>query len=189
MPKLFISVVVIGAFACVQQVTGQTVDVHNSIGAAAGGIDPAQINELISTHNKVRRTVGVNEDLRWAEDLAAHAQEWASIRSAGCDLEHRQNSTLGENLFWASPVTSSTGTKAKQEVTATEVVESWAAEQSDYHYESNRCNEGKMCGHYTQIVWQGTREVGCGMHICPDRGQVWVCNYRPAGNYTGMRPY
>ena len=28
------------------------------------------------------------------------------------------------------------------------------------------CQKGKMCGHYTQIVWSDTRYVGCGYSIC-----------------------
>ncbi|TLD07495.1 hypothetical protein PgNI_10258 [Pyricularia grisea] len=47
-------------------------------------------------------------------------------------------------------------------------------------------------GHYTQVVWAGTKKVGCHAEFCPkgtmfkDMG-AWfsVCNYYPAGNMGG----
>jgi pathogenesis-related protein 1 len=70
-----------------------------------------------------------------------------------------------------------------------EVVKLWAAERADYDYASNRCASGKDCTHYTQLVAQRTKAVGCGMALCPERGQLWVCDYYPAGNIVGKRPY
>ena len=29
----------------------------------------------------------------------------------------------------------------------------WYGEVEDYHYDTNSCNEGKLCGHYTQVRW------------------------------------
>jgi pathogenesis-related protein 1 len=62
------------------------------------------------------------------------------------------------------------------------VVEAWAAESADYSPDTGTCAPTRQCLHYTQIVWPATEEVGCGMAVCPALGQVWVCNYRPAGN-------
>ena len=67
-------------------------------------------------------------------------------------------------------------------VTATQVVDEWGAESADYSAMDRTCAWNRQCGHYTQIVWAATREVGCGTSVCPTLGQVWVCNYRPAGN-------
>jgi hypothetical protein len=47
-------------------------------------------------------------------------------------------------------------------------------------------------GHLTQVVWAGTKEVGCAVQRCP-KGTMYdgfnavyiVCNYRPAGNVGG----
>jgi hypothetical protein len=57
-----------------------------------------------------------------------------------------------------------------------------------YDYKSNTCHQGGPCGHYTQVVWSGTRELGCGVARSPSR-EIWVCNYNPPGNYIGQRPY
>jgi hypothetical protein len=43
-------------------------------------------------------------------------------------------------------------------------------------------------GHYTQIVWRETKEVGCAIDSA--KGQdVLVCRYFPAGNVQGQKPY
>ena len=96
---------------------------------------------------------------------------------------------LGENLFWASPLNYSDGSSAVQIITPTQVVDNWASEKADYNYASNTCAAGKVCGHYTQVVWRSTVEIGCGRAVCQDNSQVWVCNYNPAGNIIGQRPY
>jgi len=45
-----------------------------------------------------------------------------------------------------------------------------------------------VCGHYTQIVWRDTKQVGCGV-ARDNRREIWVCNYDPPGNWVGHRPY
>ena len=173
-----------------------------AMGGGAAGADPAspspteaarleqrEIDAMVRAHNDVRRAVGVTAKLRWAEDLAAYAQEWADRKAATCELEHRQDDPLGENLFYASPLWSSDGRVEEQDVKPADVVTSWASEKADYRYATNRCARGAVCGHYTQIVWARTKEMGCGMSTCPDRSQIWVCNYRPAGNVIGEKPY
>lgn len=159
-----------------------------SVNAAA--LDQAQQQEMVSAHNKWRRAVGVPE-LRWTGDLAEMAQRWTDHlrRSRDCSPEHSRRSDLGENLFWASAVQWSDGRVETQRITPTKVVDSWGGEKRFYDYQSNRCQAGKVCGHYTQVVWRDSTEVGCAMAICADSSQVWVCNYRAPGNYLGKRPY
>ena len=70
-----------------------------------------------------------------------------------------------------------------------EVVQSWASEEEFYDYDANTCEPNQMCGHYTQIVWEQTTHVGCAVHICEDQSELWMCNYNPAGNWVGEKPY
>ena len=40
-------------------------------------------------------------------------------------------------------------------------------------------------GHFTQVVWRGTTQLGCGVSTC--RGMdIWVCEYDPPGNVQGQ---
>ena len=137
----------------------------------------AERRELLAAHNRVRAAVDV-PPLEWSSQLARVAQQWAEKLVASGKLRHRPESRYGENLFAIS------GARA----TAAGVVADWASEAKDYNAARNTCREGTVCGHYTQIVWRGTKKVGCGV---AERGrlQVWVCNYDPPGNFEGERPF
>ncbi|NJC87385.1 MAG: SCP-like extracellular [Desulfuromonas sp.] len=160
---------------------------------AALALEPRQQREIVLAHNQWRAAVGV-PDLVWSERLAALASAWANRlkEQNACEPVHNPDNgrnRTGENIFWASPVIWSDGRKEPQEIAPAAVVDDWAGESRDYHYADNSCASGKMCGHYTQVVWKGSREVGCGYAVCRDGAQVWVCNYSPPGNFVGQRPY
>ena len=48
-----------------------------------------------------------------------------------------------------------------------------------------------MCGHYTQVMWENTQSVGCGLRTtCTGTYATMIsCNYYPPGNYIGQRPF
>ncbi|CAN8327317.1 unnamed protein product [Cochlearia groenlandica] len=69
-----------------------------------------------------------------------------------------------------------------------QAVAMWIGEKSYYDYYSNSCH-GPACGHYTQIVWRGSARLGCGKAKCGSGASIIVCNYDPAGNYMGTKPY
>ena len=146
-------------------------------------------------HNRVRSKHNL-PPLAWSDSLASYAQEWANqlADAKGCQMEHRPNGGQfkqlhGENLYWASPKIWSDGRREAQDISINDVVGSWASEEKDYNYSNNSCAPGKQCGHYTQIVWKSTTAVGCAVKQCGDSAQLWVCNYSPAGNYVGEKPY
>lgn len=148
---------------------------------------------LVTAHNKWRAEVGIAEKLNYSPELAASAQAWANTLKTAhrCQLRHSNtNGQYGENIFWASPITWSDGRVELPAVTPVQVVNSWGSERQDYEYAYNDCAPGKACGHYTQIIWRNTATVGCAMAVCDDtQEQVWVCQYQPAGNWVGLRPY
>jgi pathogenesis-related protein 1 len=157
-------------------------------GAAAHGLTRAQADEIVRAHNAWRRRAGV-PSVRWATDLAARAQARAAYLAAhGCVMEHgRLPEDVGENLYRMGPLQTEGRKDEQVVVTASEVVDAWGAESADYSPAHDTCAANRQCGHYTQIVWTTTREVGCGMSVCPTLAQVWVCNYRPAGNIRNVR--
>ncbi|MEZ0311821.1 MAG: CAP domain-containing protein [Myxococcota bacterium] len=149
--------------------------------------EPEAMRGMVAAHNETRAEAEPTpspalEPLAWSSTLAEVAQAYAER----CRFEHSGND-LGENLYAESGITS----------TAAAVVASWASELAFYNYANNSCAVGEQCGHYTQIVWDDTRRVGCGRARCTsnspfDNGEAWnnwVCNYDPPGNFVGRRPY
>lgn len=147
------------------------------------GIDPAA---MVAAHNRWRAEVGA-PGLRWSDKLAGVAQGWADqLRSEGCAMYHSGNG-YGENIYKASALMWSDGRRDLQKKTPQQVTDSWGSEIKFYSYADNSCSG--VCGHYTQVVWKDTKEVGCAMSVCGDNSQIWVCSYAPAGNVVGQKPY
>lgn len=163
-------------------------------GAGDGGLSAAQMQGLLERHNHWRGATGVPE-LAWSPELAAFARAWAEeLARQGCSMRHRPRDgafaqRYGENLYHASPVFWSDGRTEVQQVTPEQVVDTWDREKADYDHAANACAPGKVCGHYTQLVWAESARLGCAMTVCADLAQLWVCNYDPAGNVAGRRPY
>jgi uncharacterized protein YkwD len=159
-----------------------------------GGIsaDSDFAREMISAHNSARISATPTPNpalplLTWSATVAATAQAWADQ----CRFEHNPNLrslNLGENIAAATPNT----------LTTMGVVQGWASESDYYDYGTNSCAPGKVCGHYTQLVWSNTTQVGCATALCTKNSpfgakvpkwQLWVCNYAPPGNFVGQKPY
>ena len=149
-------------------------------------------NEMLAAHNRWRSTVGA-PPLTYSTELAASAQVWAdNLRQNNqCRMQHsKPDGKYGENLFWASAIEWTDGKREVQRVSPGKVVDDWANERADYDYARNRCAPGRMCGHYTQVVWKTTTTVGCAVSVCGNTlEQIWVCRYLPPGNWVGKKPY
>lgn len=140
-------------------------------------LSAAQQQEFINAHNRWRSDVGV-PPLSWSTDLENYAGEWAIKKGEeGCVMEHRPPDSYGENLYWSSGM----------EFSPKGSVDSWGSEIKDYHGEVIGKSKG-VVGHYTQIVWRTTTEVGCAAFQC-GRQILVVCNYNPPGNWVGEHPY
>ncbi len=144
-------------------------------GHQSDGISLAQ--DMLAPQNSVRAAVG-EPPLIWSSELAGVAQKWADHLIATGAFEHHRGGPYGENLY---DITGGTATPRH-------VVSAWTNEIRDYDVQANSCSGDSDCGHYTQIVWSTTRAVGCALAAASSR-QVWVCEYYPAGNVIGYRPY
>lgn len=145
------------------------------------------VNTILGIHNRERAAVGV-PPLTWSNTLAAGAQTWAENVLATGKMEHSTCCgafrDYGENIAaWGPP-----GAK-----TQAGLAQTWADEKKDY-VPCNPCNYSGT-GHYTQMVWKSTTEVGCGFASGPGgpAGQsgsdVLVCRYTPPGNWNNQPPY
>ena len=104
--------------------------------------------------------------------LAYIAQRRADhLRKANCGFDH-SGGEYGENLAAAT-----TGSMSPMGV-----VDMWYAEVAQFDFVHGGFSMDT--GHFTQLVWRGTTQVGCGTTTCNDM-QIWVCNYDPSGNYEG----
>lgn len=168
--RMFLVLVAVGSVAC-----GEDDDASAAVGDTSA--EPAELDGVTLAHNEVRAQVGL-APLAWDEDLAAIAQGWANT----CQFAHNSGRSdtypeyVGENIYMSGGFVPS----------GADVVDAWASEVADYDYAANRCSG--VCGHYTQIVWEETSKVGCGIAEC-GRGNIVVCNYAPGGNINGRRPY
>jgi len=133
--------------------------------------------EIIDVHNQWRAEVGV-DNLKWSDELASVAQKWANkLAKQGCRMKHSK-SPYGENIYWSSFAS-----------TPKEAVDEWGTEKKYYHGRKIKASKVHKYGHYTQMVWRKSKLVGCGRAKCKRGGEIWVCNYSPAGNIIGEYAY
>jgi len=145
----------------------------SSGGSPSGGLTATEQADFLSLHNSMRSQHGAAA-LTWSNNLANIAEGWADK----CVFKH-SGGTLGpygENL--AAGTGSYEVADAKTE---------WTNEISQYD------PSNPVASHYTQIVWKGTQQVGCG--LAPDCSGIFsssygparyfVCEYFPAGNVEG----
>jgi pathogenesis-related protein 1 len=159
------------------------------VATSPSGLSDTQREEMVGVHNRWRVRVGV-APLRWSAELSRQSQDWANFLATenNCKMKHSEADD-GENVFWGGAVRWTDGRVEVNTITGAEVANSWGDEALSYNPADGDCLPGKVCGHYTQMVWSDTQELGCGRQICADKAQIWVCQYRPAGNVVGMRPY
>ncbi|KAH8873653.1 Venom allergen 5 [Schistosoma japonicum] len=156
-----------------------------------GLMDDKMREELLTLHNTVRaalrngrltgqpRAISI-KPLKWNMELESKAQSLSDQCRVGHDTYDARKtpefSLVGQN--WAGSKDVKTG------------FQMWLDEYKNYDYYTRTCRMGQ-CGHYTQIVWEDTTDVGCGVTDCPNfiYGLSIVCNYGPGGNYAGREPY
>ena len=159
--------------------------------AAGGTGEPASLTGMTLYHNQVRAAVDPPANpplpsMQWSQALAAPAQAWADqcIDNDGNGfIDHNPGRSDGHPYYVGENVYASSGN-----ATAQGAVNAWAQEADNYNYENNSCSG--VCGHYTQIVWRTSVDLGCGKSNCPghDYPSAIVCNYGPGGN-NGDQPY
>jgi pathogenesis-related protein 1 len=163
---------------------GPTVDVPGGVG------EPAALVGITLAHNEARAAVTTATplpSLTWSPALAATAAAWlAQCQDTDAPIgliDHNPGRSNGHPYYVGENIYGSGGG-----ADPLQAVELWVSEQDNYNYEANTCNG--VCGHYTQVVWRETREVGCAVGTCAGLqfGNAIVCDYGPGGN-SGGRPY
>jgi pathogenesis-related protein 1 len=159
---------------------------------------PADQQAYLDAHNSFRAQHGA-APLVWNQTLADAGARHASK----CKFEHSGGSVgpFGENL--------AAGTNEGP----AQAVESWNSEISKHpasrlyctikltirvlveDYDSNKPEFSAATGHFTQVVWKNTQQLGCAQINCPP-GAIFdakfgetpfhICEYFPPGNFQGQ---
>jgi hypothetical protein len=194
------SVLIIFAIACGLIMLGPASSAQADTGSQ---FTDAERDAVLARHNQERQAVGV-PPLVWSNALAADAQVWADRgTNTHSDVKLQQRpADQGESLY----VKFGTPMPARESI-ASDAAAWWANEKQFYDADPNKKIDSahavcypapretwtNVCkwGHYTQMVWHSTQEVGCGIKQGAPTPDAWyvVCRYRPAGNIEGQQAY
>ncbi len=139
-------------------------------------------DELLLAHNRERANFG-SAPLKWSPQLAREAQDWADhLAREGVmrHATHAQRKGRGENLWMGSA-----GYFSLTEMMSYFIAEKQHFKPGEFPHVS-RTGRWRDVGHYTQIVWHETQDVGCAV-ARGKRDEILVCRYWPAGNTYGRK--
>lgn len=161
---------------------GGTVKDPLSTGNTGSMVSVQDAKDALAFHNKVRNDVGV-APLFWSAEISKYAQEWANnLAGNGCQLQHRstaQNTKgYGENIALGY-----------SGYNALDSSKAWYSEIKDFQNVVLDNSNWYASGHYSQMVWRKTTQVGIGIAKCTNGASIIVANYDPPGNYMGQKAY
>ncbi|XP_032904586.1 uncharacterized protein LOC116990755 [Amblyraja radiata] len=130
-------------------------------------------SELLRSVNEYRKRHGA-EALVLNPSVSEKAEKWAAHLVKSRTLKH-SDTQLGENIWCQQGSVS-------RPVTGQEVVDLWYNEIEKYDFSSPGFQ--KNCGHFTQLVWRDTKEMGVGLASDGKGLTVVVAQFDPAGNIT-----
>uniref|UniRef100_A0A3Q3VL87 ShKT domain-containing protein n=1 Tax=Mola mola TaxID=94237 RepID=A0A3Q3VL87_MOLML len=137
------------------------------------GVSVAEQSEIVNKHNEFRRSVQPPASnmlkMSWNSEAAANAQAWADQ----CIMDHSPKSDRRiTNLNKCGENVASSGNR----ISWSEVIQGWYNEAKDWRYGVGSIN-GKTVGHFTQVVWYNSHEIGCEL----------ISSLK--GNYQHTQPY
>uniref|UniRef100_A0A8D2J9S1 SCP domain-containing protein n=1 Tax=Varanus komodoensis TaxID=61221 RepID=A0A8D2J9S1_VARKO len=138
--------------------------------------------QIVDKHNDLRRGVTPPASnmlkMEWNTIAAENAKNWAKQ----CTLSHSprmkrvvKGIVCGENLFMSTVATPWPA-----------VIQSWYNEEKYFKHGVGPVPQDAETGHYTQIVWYKSYQVGCYGTYCPSAGfsYYYVCHYCPGCSCT-----
>lgn len=159
----------------------------NAVVAQQAGAPPANrfAQALLAEHNRARDAVGVSR-LAWSGKLAREAQGWAERLAREGRMFHSTNAEsggAGENLWMGSA-----GYYGADVMVGAFVDEKRLYRHGAFSAQVSATGKWEDVGHYTQVVWRDTREVGCAV-ARGAKDDFLVCRYYPSGNWMGQTAY
>jgi len=163
---------------------------------------------ILDKHNALRRKVAKGEekfnnqpkaaDMRemvWNDELEKVAQRWSDQCTFGHDKERKKldGTYVGQNAYISMTTADTDETEANNQ--AVNSVQAWYDEVSKPGFDPVNIDPFKSSagtGHYTQVVWGASEELGCGMVFYEEEGwkkNLIVCNYATGGNFLKRPMY
>ncbi|KKW94115.1 Fis family transcriptional regulator [Sphingobium chungbukense] len=140
---------------------------------------------ILGMHNEERESLGL-PPLAWDSALAADAARYAAQMAQTNIFRHSARASRatpsGENLWMGSR-----GLYDYEVMVGSFLDEKRYFRRNGTLPDLSTTGRWEDVGHYTQIIWRGTRKVGCALA----EGQSYdylVCRYFPAGNVFGRNP-
>merc|ERR1719427_1079418 len=169
---------------------------------------------ILDKHNELRRKVAKGEEtgginapqpgaanmkkMVWNTELEEIAQRWADQCTFGHDSVRTKldGTKVGQNAYlgYSSAQSDEASIQAAMDTPA----QSWYGEVTDPGFDSQNINPfvfSSGTGHYTQVVWADSEELGCALVYFKDTSALLdynnlvVCNYAKAGNFLNSEMY
>ncbi|KAG4030969.1 hypothetical protein MFRU_010g00970 [Monilinia fructicola] len=145
----------------------------------------------VTSHNDARASHKASA-MSWNQTLADYALQEGSCTQFAHDLT-AGGGGYGQNIAVAGNSNSAAYTT---EGALADAIKEWYAEESLYGSLYGVASPSESVGdflHFTQMVWQGSHQVGCAVKTCGTDNSIYpgmyiwysVCNYYPAGNVIG----
>jgi len=140
----------------------------------AATVDKTAILEKINGYRRSHQA----PDVTWSDTISSSvSQPWTDHLAATKTFEHNPDShEYGENLAMTGPSNDLT-------MAVENAIAMWYSEITDYDFYNPVY--APNTGHFTQLVWVNTMQIGVGVTV-GSSGEVYVVmNYDPPGNYLG----
>ncbi|XP_066921415.1 venom allergen 5 2-like [Clytia hemisphaerica] len=151
-------------------------------------------DSCLAAHN-AKRALHINTPpLQYNDALAERAQWYAEYLELQNEWEHdpcmsfgHGSTHIGENLYKMTLDLKRHGWEAADMAKQIEVaIQLWYDGIENYDFTTGQMKDeyGVVIGHLTQLLWDTTAEVGCGVVTGPS-GTFVVARYSPGGNISG----
>jgi uncharacterized protein YkwD len=149
-----------------------------------------QAQQMVNYHNQKRAEVG-NGNVSWSTEIAQYAQQRAEQIARTKQLAHlpQGQNPYGENLA------SGGSTGGGVVFTVINACDGWYSEKAKMPRNARTMTIdlfNKGVGHYTQMVWKGSTQIGAGISQYQQGAftmTVVVCCYNPPGNVINQAIY
>jgi len=147
--------------------------------SALGHLDLAAFRAAVLKQHNVYRAKHDVSPLTLSSQLNDVAQHYAEQLARTNRLVHSDNTHFGENLY-------AFGSSGQAHPRPETVVDRWYSEIQNYNFDKPGFHTGT--GHFTQLVWKSSQELGMGIAQAADGTWYVVANYNPPGNISGQFP-